>query len=181
MASHDPLQLLRNSIAASKQPFLTGSEDPSTADDDRTDSWAEATHLYFSHPSPQCLPLDTPTRFFAQQPVEAQVDLRSVFFAWTEKDDTVPEYIANATEVDKQLPQGQQIQKLVFVERLDLITWLEGASEDSDNIKPLEGGAAEQAATKAADVAGGAGVPTVSGTGVAVTQQTRRWKASQGD
>ena len=172
MASQDPLQLLRNSISASKEPFLTKSGDPSTAEGEKTSSWVEATHLYFSHPSPLCLLLDAPTRFVAQQPEEAQVDLRSAFFAWNEKDKTVPEYIANATELDKQLPEGQKIQNLVFVERLDLITWLEGASEDSEYIKPLEGVAADEAANKAADVAGGAGVPTVSGTGVGVTQQT---------
>lgn len=171
MATSDVLQLLRDSIAASKPPILTKTSDPTEAEANRTDSFVEATHLYFTHPTPLCLPLDTKTRFTSTTPDTAQVDLRSIFFAWQHKDVTVPEYIALAAELDKQLPEGQKIRNLVFVERLDLITWLEGASEDSEYIKPIEGAAAvANAADRAADVAGGAAVPTVGGSGVGVTQ-----------
>lgn len=170
MATTDVLQLLRNSIAAGKPPTLTKTSDPATAEANRTDSFVEATHLYFTHPTPLCLPLDTGTRFTSTTPDTAQVDLRSIFFAWQHKDVTVPEYIALAAELDKQLPEGQKIRNLVFVERLDLITWLEGASEESEYIKPVEGAAVGDAANRAADVAGGAAVPTVGGSGVGVTQ-----------
>ena len=49
------------------------------------------------------------------------------------------------------------MQNLVFVERLDLITWLEGASDESENIKPLEGDslAAAKSAQSASGQAGG--------------------------
>lgn len=171
MAAPDALQLLRSSIAASKPPVLTKTSDPAAAEESQTDSFAEATDLYFTHPSPQCLSLDTKTRFTSTNPDTAQVDLRSIFFAWLQKDVTVPEYIALAAELDKQLPEGRKVRNLIFVERLDLITWLEGASEESEYIKPVEGAlGAGDAATRAADVAGGAAVPTVSGSGVGVTQ-----------
>ncbi|KIW55968.1 hypothetical protein PV05_04671 [Exophiala xenobiotica] len=172
MASPDALQLLKSSIAASKPPILTKSPDPATAEENKTDSFVEATHLYFTYPSPLCLPLDIKTRFTSQNPDTTAVDLRSIFFAWLQKDVTVPEYIALAGELDKQLPEGQKVRNLIFVERLDLITWLEGASDESEYIKPLEGVAAGQGdlANRAADVAGGSAVPTVGGSGVGVTQ-----------
>ena len=52
------------------------------------------------------------------------------------------------------------MQNLVFVERLDLITWLEGASDESEYIKGLD---SDSSAAKSAQVASGAagGVSTV--------------------
>lgn len=173
MSSPDPLILLRTSLAASRQPQLTTADIPSDAVANATNSFSEATHLYFSHPTPQCLPLTTPTRFTSTTPDTAQVDLRSVYFAWTQKDVTITDSIAVASEIDRALPEGQKIRTLVFGERIDLITWLEGASDSSEYIKAPEGapGTAD-AAAKAADIAGGAGVPAVGATGIAVTQQT---------
>jgi parafibromin len=174
MSLGDGLLLLRNSIATSTLPLLTTSADVSDAEAHETDSLALATHLFFSSPLPQCLPLNGSTRFTSTAPDTAAVDLRSIFFAWIKKDVPVNEYIALAQDLDSQLPEGQRIRNLVFVERLDLLTWLEGASAESEYIKPLEGVDADNvdAATKAADVASGAGVPTVSGAGVGVVQQT---------
>ena len=64
------------------------------------------------------------------------------------------------------------MRNLVFVERIDLITWLESASEESDYIEPLKlpDGEIAGAAARAADVAGGAAVPTAGATGIGVTQ-----------
>jgi parafibromin len=89
------------------------------------------------------------------------VDLRSIYFAWQQKDETVPEYISRAAELDKELPEGQKLRNLVFVERIELIAWLEGASDEdggSEFISPLRSGelGAGDVATKAADVASGA-------------------------
>jgi hypothetical protein len=53
------------------------------------------------------------------------------------------------------------VQNLAFVERLDLITWLEGASEESEYIKPLTSSTAGSAQA-AAGIAGGV-APTTSG------------------
>lgn len=72
------------------------------------------------------------------------IDLRSIYFAWLKRDVAIPEYIASAQEVNGALEgegdaEGRKVLNLVFVERLDLITWLEGASEESEYIRPLEG------------------------------------------
>lgn len=172
MSSSDPLLLLRSALVASKPPQLTTSSSAEEADAGITDSFAAATHLYFTYPTPQCLPLETSTRFTSTTPDTAQVDLRSIYFAWVQKDVTVSEYIASAQGLDGQLPQGQKIRNLVFVERIDLITWLQGASDDSEYIKAAEGApGTEGAAAKAADITGGAGVPVQPGTGAATTQQ----------
>jgi parafibromin len=171
MSSPDALSLLRSSIAANKPPILTTSSDPSDAESHQTDSLVSATHLFFSHPSPTCLTLSTPTRFESTNPDTTLVNLLSIFFAWQQKDVPVPEYISKSGDLNKELPEGQKVRNLVFVERLDLITWLEGASEDSEYIKPIEGAAGVDGdAARAADVAGGAGVPIAGGTGVGVTQ-----------
>ncbi|RMJ20508.1 hypothetical protein PHISP_08622, partial [Aspergillus sp. HF37] len=104
-----------------------------------TTDLAHATHLYFAHPIPQSVPLNTPTRFVSTA-TDAAVDLRSIFFAWQKKDVAIPEYIASAQELNEALKAAAQanesrpeekVVNLVFVERLDLITWLEGASDES--------------------------------------------------
>jgi parafibromin len=153
----DPLLSLRRAIAAQALPTPTTSSDVSNANENLTDDLAQANHLYFTHPLPHTLPLNTLTRFVSTANNDTQVDLRSIFFAWQKKDVAIPEYIASAQEVNEALKQkdggagNEQVLNLVFVERLDLITWLEGASDDSEHIKPLEGEAAAAAAA-AADV-----------------------------
>lgn len=156
----DPLLSLRRAIAAQALPTPTTSSDISNAADNLTDDLAKANHLYFTHPIPHTLSLNTLTRFVSTANNDAQVDLRSIFFAWQKKDVAIPEYIASAQEVNEALKQKkeqeggneEQVLNLVFVERLDLITWLEGASDDSEYIKPLEGAAAAAAAAAAADI-----------------------------
>jgi parafibromin len=174
MSLTDGLLLLRNAIAASSLPLLTTSSDVGTAESNQTDSLAIATHLYFQSPLPQCLPLSRTTRFISTTPDTNAVDLRSIYFAWIKKDVPVNEYIALAQDLDGQLPEGQRIRNLVFVERLDLITWLEGASDESEYITPLDGPDAQRGDTalRAADAPGGAGVRTIPGAGTGVVQQT---------
>ncbi|KAL9621284.1 MAG: hypothetical protein Q9160_004305 [Pyrenula sp. 1 TL-2023] len=171
MASVDPLLTLRTAIASSNLPTLTTSASPDDALNHETDDLALATHLHFSVGS-RSLPLSTATRFVSNN---APVDLRSIFFAWQKKDVAIPEYIADAQELNKKLETisdgSDKVRNLVFVERLDLITWLEGASEESEYITPLAGvpddGAAGapdgKATTAAADIASGA----AGGVGVA--------------
>ncbi|KAJ6172330.1 hypothetical protein N7470_001397 [Penicillium chermesinum] len=165
----DPLLALRRAIAAGTLP--TPSTSGELSDQYATEDLAEATHLYFSQPSPQALPLNAPTRFVSAVS-NAAVDLRSIFFAWQKKDVAIPEYIASAQEISEALKQKgkeETVQNLVFVERLELITYLEGAADDSEYIKPLEGAAAAAAAAAAgaaqaqaaAGIASGAtGVPS---------------------
>ena len=156
MAELDPLLRLRQSIAANEAPITTLSSDPTS---DPTDDLAIATHLQFSNPQ-QSYPLDTPTRFISS---DKAVDLRSIWFAWQKKDVAIPDYIASAQELNEELAgkdSASKVQNLVFVERLDLITWLEGASEESEYIKGLE---SDASATRSAQVASGAagGVSTI--------------------
>lgn len=163
----DPLLSLRRAIASDSLPTPTTTADLTT--DTATDNLATATHLYFQHPVPQTQPLSIPTRFVSAA-TDTSVDLRSIFFAWQKKDVAIPEYIASATELnaalaatgrrDESTGAEEKVLNLVFVERLDLITWLEGASDESEYIKPLEGAAAAAAAQ--ADAAAAA-VPTAPG------------------
>ncbi|KAJ5565730.1 hypothetical protein N7535_007368 [Penicillium sp. DV-2018c] len=157
-ALQDPLLSLRRAIASGNLPTPTTSSEPS--DQQATDDLAKATHLYFAQPVAQTIALSTPTRFISAS-TKNPVDLRSILFAWQNKDVAIPEYIAKAQEFNealkKQTPEGgkeESVQILIFLERLDLFTWLEGASDDSEHIKPLEGAAAAaEAAAAAAGVA----------------------------
>lgn len=151
MATVDPLLALRQSIAASNLPLATTSTEAPI--DNATTDLAKATHLYFTVPRPATISLASPTRFISS---DNAVDLRSIFFAWQKKDVAIPDYIASAQELTDSLEGGAKVQNLVFVERLDLITWLEGASDDSEYIKPLEGGTTTADADAAAQIASGA-------------------------
>jgi parafibromin len=140
----DPLLSLRRAIASASPPILTTSAELSA--EHATDDLTKATHLYVTQPIPQSIALSTPTRFVSAA-AKKQIDLRSIYFAWQKKDVAIPEYIASAQELNEALTidegKSQEDQRkvlnLVFVERLDLITWLEGASEESEYIKLLEG------------------------------------------
>ena len=166
--AQDPLSSLRLSIASDNPPIPTTSSSEPTADS-TTDNLALATYLHFTEPDAHFISLDTPTRFLSS---DNPVDLRSIFFAWQKKDVNIPDYIASAQALSDELAateegEGKKVQNLVFVERLDLITWLEGASDESEYIKPIEGD--NLAAAKSAQVASGqaGGVSTVpSGTAV---------------
>lgn len=129
----DTLQLLRKSIEADAviTPVIANSDTSTIISSDV--SFARATHLQFSS-TPNLLPLSTSTRFISS---DTPVDLRSIYFAWLRRDLAIPEYNAAALALNIELGAGAEIHKLAFVERLDLITWLEGASEESEYIKPL--------------------------------------------
>lgn len=152
--AHDALSSLRRSIASSSLPIPTTSPDASGLDE-RTGDLAIATHLLFQEPEPHTIPLNTATRFTSSS---KPVDLRSIFFAWQKKDVSIPDYIASAQRLEEDLANNatqkdSKVQILVFIERLDLIAWLEGASDESEYIKPLEG---DSAAVKSAQLASGA-------------------------
>ncbi|KAL8933936.1 MAG: hypothetical protein Q9216_006145, partial [Gyalolechia sp. 2 TL-2023] len=155
----DPLFRLRQSIAANDPPFTTISADP-TSSSEAEDDLAVAAFLQFNNPQ-HSYSLDTPTRFVSS---DRPVDLRSIWFAWQKKDVAIPDYIASAQQLNEELASkaggASNVHPLFFVERLDLITWLEGASEESEYIKGLE---SDASATRSAQVASGAagGVSTI--------------------
>jgi parafibromin len=164
MAEHDPLLLLRNSIASDTPCIPTTSEDASAASSVDL-SLATATFLQFPSSSVS-IPLTTPTRFTSSN---KPVDLRSIYFAWLKRETAIPEYNASALSLNTELAAdggaGGEVQNLAFVERLDLITWLEGASEESEYIKPLASDVSSAAASAqvAAGVKGGIAPITSAG------------------
>ncbi|KAI1505216.1 putative Pol II transcription elongation factor subunit Cdc73 [Biscogniauxia marginata] len=154
----DPLLLLRQSIASGSTILPTASTDPSAPEV----SLSQATHLTFSTPSRISLPIDTATRFASN---DTPVDLRSIYFAWLNREVAIPEYNTFASQLNEELGGKGQVRKFAFVERLDLITWLEGASEESEYIKPLAGDRDGTTSTAAAALASkGAAAPAIGAT-----------------
>ncbi|KAM4060372.1 hypothetical protein HRG_002058 [Hirsutella rhossiliensis] len=156
-ADHDPLLLLRQAISSGSAFVPTTSAatpDASSASSAET-PLAQASHLRFARQA-AALPLDAPTRFISN---DKPVDLRSIYFAWLNRELAIPEYNASATTLNDRLAaagSAGKVQNLGFIERLDLITWLEGASEESEYIKPLAGDAAAAAAAAAPETKPGA-------------------------
>jgi parafibromin len=149
-SSQDPLILLRQSIA-SDSPCI-----PITSTDAITDaSLATAAFLHFTSPVQLSLPLSTPTRFISKN---NPVNLRSIYFAWLKKDSTPSEYNAGVQALNAELTQAGSTSGLVeglsYVERIDLTTYLEGGTEESEYIKALP--ADTSAALASAQVASGA-------------------------
>ncbi|EKJ77312.1 hypothetical protein NXS19_010073 [Fusarium pseudograminearum] len=131
-ADLDGLVLLRQSIS-SGAPFIPSA----SADASATEvPLSQATNLRFPNQN-ITVPIDGPTRFVSH---DKPVDLRSIYFAWLNREVAIPEYNASATKLNDELSgagSSGKVQNLGFIERLDLITWLEGASEESEYIKPL--------------------------------------------
>jgi parafibromin len=159
MAVIDPVQqdvlvLLRQSIA-SESPVIPTTSDQATSASSVDLSLATAKYLQFTSPTQISVPLTTPTRFISS---DKAVDLRSIYFAWLKREVAIPEYNASALALNAEISAaggaGGKVQNLAFVERLDLITWLEGASEESEYIKPLASDTSNAAAS--AQVASGA-------------------------
>lgn len=157
-ADQDALLLLRQAIAAEKPMVPVASPDSSDEAPLST-----ATHLRFPHPQPAALPLESPTRFTVND-FKVPVDLRSIYFAWVNRDLLIPEYNAAATRLNEELMaagSGATVHKLTFVERVNLITWIEGGGE-SEYIKPLPG--EKEPGSAAAEALKSASAPaTVSG------------------
>lgn len=160
--SHDALNLLRSSIVSSKLPIPTSSADATT----NTDVVAieQAQYLLFNtqqagdsemHVS---IDLKTPTRFISQR-TNAPLDLISVYFCYLNKDLGVGDYItATQTLNDQRTKNGLgSVTNVAFAEKLDLTSWLDGESNESEFIKRLDDNAeTRRQAEGAADVARGA-------------------------
>ncbi|KAI0401013.1 RNA pol II accessory factor, Cdc73 family-domain-containing protein [Xylaria palmicola] len=154
----DPLLLLRQSIASGSAIMPTASAEASAPEV----SLSQATHLTFVSPTRISLPIDTPTRFVSN---DTPVDLRSIYFAWLNREVAIPEYNSFASQLNQDLGGRSQVHKFAYIEKLDLITWLEGASEESECIKPLAGDKDGSASTAAAALASkGAAAPAIGST-----------------
>lgn len=160
----DPLSCLRQAIASNNTPTTTTSSEPASIAEAEP-NFAFATHLQFNHNGPVVFALSTPTRF---ETSSNAIDLRSIYFAWLRKDDSITDYIAATQRLNEELSEkgsNESVKNLVFAEKIELITWLEGASEENEYIKPLAQDleAAQAEASGAANVASGTagGVATV--------------------
>ncbi|KAK4231427.1 putative cell division control protein [Podospora fimiseda] len=133
-SSPDPLLLFRQSIAAGGQPTPTTSPDS-----DEEVPLSKATHLIFLHPTRVSIPIDTQTRFLSAE--GKQVGLRSIYFTWINRDITIPAYNSAAEKLNNELEGNKEaVHSCSFVERLNLVTWLEGAGDETEFIKPIGGG-----------------------------------------
>lgn len=171
---NDPLLNLQQAIAANQEPILTSTPDPGVASDTEPDL-AKATYIHFNTPEgSKTYPLKQATRFILPANGK-EVDLRSVYFAWTNREKTVPDYLNAGKEFNNGLAApggaGGRLENLGFSERKQLESWLDGSSagEENDYIKPLEAEQAAAAARGSAAVASGAagGIPTIKGAGIA--------------
>lgn len=162
-AEQDALLRLRQAIAA-QQTFIPSA----TANAGAAEvPLSQASHLQFPDQAVS-LAIDLATRFISN---DSPVDLRSIYFAWLNRELAIPEYNASATALNEQLAaagSAGKVHNLGFIERLDLITWLEGASEESEYIKPVSGDAADAAAV----------VPDAAAGAATSVTQTRAGKGS---
>lgn len=170
----DPLFNLRLSITSNNAPILAITADPSGPADTVTEL-SQATHISFNEPTlhgahHKTFEFSTPTRY---APDDKPIDLRSIYFAWLNKDASVTDYVAAVQRLNEDLPSGAggSVVNLGFAHKVELISWLSGEVDTSDNIKPLESGAASAAAGDAAAIAGGKGVPLQQGATAAAGQK----------
>ncbi|PSK34005.1 Cell division control protein 73 [Elsinoe australis] len=157
----DALILLREAIANNTHPLPTSTANPSEAKD--AVALETATHLLFNTQKPgdaskTVIPLFTPTRFISQRD-NAPLDLLSVYFSWTNRDAGLTDYIAAVQALDKARTSNglSGVTNVSFTERVDLASWLNGETDESEFIKREDDTkAARKAADGAADVARGA-------------------------
>ncbi|KAK5107757.1 hypothetical protein LTR62_000681 [Meristemomyces frigidus] len=166
-APPDSLGLLRQCIASHRLPIPAIDEDPSTATD-TTLSLAVATHLIFNLESAQdgaqhiSIPLSQPTRFVSVAAGDRQLDLRSVFFCWQNRDQSASNYIAVTQALNDELrSKGTEdvVTNLIFAEKLDLNQWLAGevGEEESEYIRSLDANKATRAEAKDAAITAAGG------------------------
>ncbi|KAK0735740.1 hypothetical protein B0T21DRAFT_313011, partial [Apiosordaria backusii] len=123
-SSTDPLLLFRQSIRTSSKIVPV-----SSADSEEEVPLSKATHLVFSdNGNKVVLPVDVQSRFMSTE--GNLIDLRSIYFAWVNRDITIPEYNAAAEKLNEELTttaggdgkgKGKGVHKFPFVERLNLI------------------------------------------------------------
>lgn len=164
-SENDALLVLRSAIAAGVTPLLSVTEDSSTG----TDVFAQATHLHIGTQGGQkTFPLSAETRYTSDG---KPIDLRSVYFTWLHKDDTTATYVTARTATNRELASpdnaGGEVSNFPFTARTDLVAWLDGTNEESENLRPLDAAKAAQQAERAAAITAGTadGAPAVGAGG----------------
>lgn len=125
--NRDPLIILQSAIAENVTPVLLASDDPSSTISDIV----AANYILFppipgKFDEPIVLGLDIETRFQSKLPETKYINLKTVYNCWITRELSVTDYITVSDE--------RGILNLKFLERTDLITWLEGASNESEYI-----------------------------------------------
>ncbi|KAH8659092.1 RNA pol II accessory factor, Cdc73 family-domain-containing protein [Tricladium varicosporioides] len=161
--THDPLLLLRQSIASGTPCVPTKTAD-ATSSESVDLSLATARYLQFTTPNHIALPLTTPTRWIS---ASKPVDLRSIYYAYLKKDVPPRDYVVAAQALSEELKAAGgvgEVQTLDYVGQLDLVAWLEGASDESEHIKPLAADTANASASAQVTSGSAGGVaPVTSG------------------
>jgi parafibromin len=161
----DPLFNLRLSISSSHPPILATSPDPTSAEETVTDL-AVATHISFNiEDHHKVFSLGDPTRF---APNDSPIDLRSIYFAWQNKESSHPDYVAAVAHLNEELPSGAggSVQSLGYALRIELSSYLTGETDGSESIVALDSAAASAAAATSSKIASGkGGVPVVKSGG----------------
>lgn len=118
----DPLTVLRTAIAGSHAVDLVTGPDGDVVEMPE----AQGLNVRLSDQNVY-LAFSQPTRFESQTPEIGALDVKTVWFAWLNKAAGITDYIAAAEE--------HNINHLRFLERTDLVSWLEGSSTESEFIK----------------------------------------------
>jgi len=152
MAQPEVLQALRAAITGGQTLVLSASTDKPSSESQISLSDASYLHFSGSDGKPLVFPLSTITRFLVS---DVPVDLRSIYFAWLNKDAGAADYITKLASLNSQLAGGKVL-NIPFAERYDLKSWLEGQQDDSEYFKPLQ--TDSQGAAAASSANGVAGV-----------------------
>ncbi|KAF5113031.1 hypothetical protein DV495_004322 [Geotrichum candidum] len=130
----DPLVALRTTIASNLTPELLSKDGEVLPDADL--SKAASLRLPANGDrEAQTFPLTELTKYESKIPNKMQLDLRVVYNCWLTRDLNVTDYI--------QISDERGIFNLKFVERADLLGWLKGENEESENILNDKAGKAD--------------------------------------
>lgn len=161
-AEYAPLEALRACVSAHEQPVLLRSARDLR---DIVQSVSNCGAVLFPTSNNLVVASDAPTAFVRTASRE-HVALVAVLFAWQCRDDSVTDYIRKC--------QDANIVNLSFLERADLVAWLQGADSSEHIIEPQAviapagsqaGAVAGIQAGTAAETQAGAVVDKVAGSG----------------
>jgi parafibromin len=140
--SLDPLILLRTSLTTGPPPRPSTSSETSISEQEP--SLAQASYFIFSrqdNDQPAAISLTEPTRFNSTR---GQVDVRSVYLCWLNKDESTVNYINAVTALAAEIGAAGKSDKVVNLsleEKSSLCLWLAGdiGLNDCEYIQPLDG------------------------------------------
>lgn len=123
----DPLLVLRASVQANAGIKMLTTTDASSGD--ATENITEAVALLFPNHNNMVVPLDQITRFVPSGE-ESGVDMRTIYHCVLTRDLNLTDYISASEE--------RNIKNLKFLDRTNLLTWLDGAADTLDNLGASE-------------------------------------------